>query len=46
MIDSSEVYLGNLYNNNVDSNSLVKFAITNLNNDMSILPDVRIELYP
>jgi hypothetical protein len=38
-------YLGNMYNNAVDSNSLVKLAIVALNNDTSILPDVRLELY-
>lgn len=38
-------YLGNMYNNGVDSNSLLKWAITNINNDMSILPNVKLELY-
>lgn len=42
---ANAVYLGNLYNNAVDSNSLVKYAITNINNDPTILPNVRLELH-
>lgn len=38
--------LGSLYDNAVDSNSLVSFAIALINNDTTILPNVRLDLYP
>ena len=38
-------YVGNMYNNQIDSNSLVKMAIVDINNNPSILPNVRLELY-